>query len=102
MNREVVMSDQIVTLEERLAAYPLLKERVEALLHIVEDASQELGTADKAELRVIAALRDLGNDLLQEWASTKERVKVEEFHQSQEAGVRHGKKNCIGTQPLER
>ena len=96
------MSDQIVTLEERLDAYPVLKKSVEALLHIVEDASQELETADKAELRVIEALRDLGKELLQEWASTKETGTVEAFQQSQEAGVGHGKKNCIGTPHLER
>jgi hypothetical protein len=96
------MSDHIVTLEERLDAYPVLKKRVEVLLYIVEDASQEIETAEKAELRVIEALRDLGKELLQEWASTKEMGKVEELQQSQEAGVGHGKKNCIGTAPLER
>lgn len=72
------MSDHIVTLEERLDAYPVLKKNVEALLQIVEDSSQEIETADKAEVRVIEALRVLGNELLQAWASTKAMEKVEE------------------------
>ena len=95
------MSDHRVTLEERLDAYPVLQKSVEALLYIVEDASQEIETADKAEVRVIDALRALGNELLQAWASTQEMGKVEELAQSQEAGVGHGKKNCIGTLHLE-
>ena len=50
------MSDPIVTLEERLHAHPVLKKSVEALLQIVEEPSQEIATADEAELRVIEAL----------------------------------------------
>ena len=95
------MSDQIVSLEERLHAHPILKKRVEALLQIVDDPLEEIDTANEAELRVLEAVRRLGNELLQEWASTKERETVEELGKSQEGVVGHGKKNCIGTPPLE-
>jgi hypothetical protein len=101
MNQEVVMSDHIVALEERLHAHPVLKNRVEALLQIVEDPLQEIDTANEAELRVIEEVRRLGNELLQEWASTKEREKAEELGKTQEGVVGHGKKNCIGTPHLE-
>lgn len=95
------MSDPIVTLEERLHAHPVLKKRVEALLQIIEAPSQEIATADEAELRVIEELRRFGHDLLQEWASTKEREHVEDLGKSERAVVGHGKKNCLGIPPLE-
>lgn len=95
------MSDHIVTLEERLHAHPVLKKRVESLLQIVEDPSREIETADDAELRVIEEVRRLGNELLQEWASTKERERVEELRKTQGTVEGHGKKNCIGTPHLE-
>ena len=50
--------------EERLNAQPQLKERVAALLAIVEDASAAMEQADEAERRVIAAVRRLGNEAL--------------------------------------
>ena len=89
------MSDPIVTLEERLHAHPVLKKRVEALLQIIEAPSQEIATADEAELRVIEELRRFGNDLLQEWASTKEREHVEDLGRSERAVVSHGKKTVL-------
>lgn len=96
------MSDRILTLEERLHSHPRLKNRMESLLEIVEDTSPEIEKADEAELRVIEALRGLGNDLLHEWASTKERVQIEKLRENHAAMVGHGKKNCIGTPPLEK
>lgn len=96
------MSDRIITLEDRLDAHPVLKQRVEALLHIVEAPSQEIETADTVEVPVIDVLRKLGTDVLQEWASTKEMETVKEFRDSHDAVVGHGKKNCLGTPPLER
>lgn len=96
------MSDRILTLEERLHSHPRLKNRVESLLEIVEDTSPEIEKADEAELRVIEELRRLGNELLHEWAFTKETVHVEEFRENHAAMVGHGKKNCIGTPPLEK
>ena len=95
------MSDHIVTLEERLHAHPVLKKSVESLLQIVEGPSGEGETADDAELRVIEEVRRLGNALLQEWASTKERESVEALRKTQGSVVGHGKKNCIGTPHLE-
>ena len=95
------MSDQIVSLEERLHAHPILKKRVEALLQIVDDPLEEIDTANEAELRVIEEVRRLGNELLQEWASTKERKRAEALGKTQEGVVGHGKKNCIGIPHLE-
>jgi hypothetical protein len=99
-NQEVVMSDHIVTLEERLQAHPVLKKRVESLLQIVEEPLRAGGTADDAEVRVIEEVRRLGKELLQEWATTKERERVEGVRKTQGSVVGHGKKNCIGTPHL--
>ena len=58
--------------EERLNAQPQLKERVAALLAIVEDASAAMEQADEAERRVIAAVRRLGNEAVSSWAARQE------------------------------
>ena len=93
------MSDHSLTLEERLHSHPILKKRIEGLLELVDAPSGDLEEADTVELRVIEEVRRLGNEVLQEWASSQERKKVEELRG--EVCVRgHGKKNCIGTPPL--
>ena len=46
------MSDQKHSLEERLKPHPHLKQRIEKLLEIIEEASGDLDKADEAEQRV--------------------------------------------------
>jgi hypothetical protein len=93
------MSDHPLTLEERLHSHPILKKRIEGLLELVDAPSRDLAEADKVEFRVIEEVRRLGNEVLQEWASTQERKKVEELR-GQACVKGHGEKNCIGTPPL--
>jgi hypothetical protein len=88
------MANTSVSLEERLSAYPQLRERVEALLAIVEDPSADVTRADEAERRVIAEVRRLGNEALCSWAAQHEatqRVAV-----GQQGAARAGKKNSTG------
>ena len=85
-------------LEERLSVYPQLKERIEALLAIVEDTQADVTQADEAERRVIAEVRRLGNEALRSWAAYQEaaqRATVE-----QQSTVRAGKKNSTGIRRL--
>jgi len=49
-------------------SHPLLRARVESLLGVVEDAGGDLEKADAAERRVIEELRQMGNEVLTEWA----------------------------------
>ena len=87
------MSNQKRSLEERLKAHPHLKERIEKLLEIVEDASGDIDKADEAEQLVIKELQRLGNEVLHDWAIHKENTKVSKYNQSNDKSKRHGKKN---------
>ncbi len=84
------------SLEERLEAQPHLRERVEALLGIVEDASGDLDRADAAEQRVIEELRRMGNDALHSWASGKAQEKEQQAREGEDPVSGHGKKTSGG------
>ena len=88
------MANTSSSLEERLSAHPQLKERMEALLAIVEDTPADVTQADEAERRVIAEVRRMGNEALCSWAAHQEaaqRAVVE-----QQGVARAGKKNSTG------
>jgi histidinol dehydrogenase len=90
------MATPSLSLEERLSSYPQLRERIEALLAIVEDPTAEMTRADEAERQVIAEVRRLGNEALCSWAAHHEaaqRATVE-----QPGTARAGKKNSTGIQ----
>ena len=91
---EYPMTTNSLTLEERLAAHPQLRERLEALLAIVEDTTADIQQADEAERRVIEELRRLGNEALRSWAVQQEGVQRTAV--SQQGAVRSGKKNSTG------
>ena len=92
------MVNKCLSLDERLTAHPQLKERVEALLAIVEDASADVQQADEAERRVIAEVRRLGNEALCSWAAQQEGV--QSTAASQQGAARAGKKNSTGIRRL--
>jgi len=62
------LSPQDCTLIERINRHPLLKRRFESLLAITEDAGGDLVKAADAEQRVIEEVRQMGNDVLSNWA----------------------------------
>lgn len=57
-----------LSLEERLREPPALQARVEQWLEVVENTSGQYVRADKTELTVQAQVRQLGQELLQDWA----------------------------------
>ena len=83
------------SLEERLEAHPQLRERIEALVGIVEDSAGDLDRADAAEQRVIEELRRMGNDALHAWASGKEQEKRQQAREGEEPVSGHGKKTLV-------
>jgi len=90
--------EQDIALLQRIKRHPLLRARVESLLGVVEDAGGDLEKADAAERRVIEELRQMGNEVLTEWAQGG----IEKCTaQAQERGkVRSGgKKNSTGIRP---
>jgi len=82
------------TLEERLAKYPELRARFEAMLAIVENAEGNIVKADEAEERVIEELRQLGRSALQGWAERKQR-RVERESERQAGVSRKVKKTLL-------
>ncbi len=96
------MHNQKKSLEGRLEAYPKLKNRIGALLAIVEDSGSDLEKADDAEQRVIEELRQMGNDVLRDWALSMESKKNNELCTNNNKVTHHDKKKSIGIQHLER
>ena len=85
------------SLEERLKSHPHLRERIEQLISIVEDTEGDIDKADEAERRVIEELRRLGQEVVQDWAVSKEKQKVEGVKNASDREITgHGKKNSAG------
>jgi hypothetical protein len=82
----------------RLNEHPELRERVAALLLVVQDEAGDLKRADAAEQRLTQELRRMGQDAMQAWAQQQ----VHRTEQELRAGGRahrEGKKNSAGTPP---
>lgn len=94
------MSEFNSSLEARLNAHPYLRARIEELLGIVEDAEGDVQKADEAERRVIEELRQLGHELLTDWAAGQEVRQVEAVHTSADWVKAHGQKKSTGTPRL--
>ena len=67
------------SLEARLKTYPELRAKIETMLSIIENASGDVEKAAVAEQRVIDAMRELGNDVLHQWARQQHQKKEIEF-----------------------
>lgn len=85
------MDNRKLSLEERLNAHPELKQRIEKLLGIVEDASDDIQSVDDVEESIINELQRFGQELIHGWAMGKESLKTEEYRRTPVA-ARHGKK----------
>lgn len=93
-------NDQMDGLElaKRLDAHPILKARMVGLLNLVENV-KDVALADEAERRVVESLRNMGNELLTDWAQARAAQMDQE---EQAAGVgKHAKKNSSGIAPTD-
>ena len=68
----------------KLGKYPELRERMEQILAIVENAQGEANTADEAEERAVEELRKLGQEVLGAWAVEKEEKLEKEYKKRKE------------------
>ena len=84
------------SLEARLKTYPELRAKIETMLTIIENAGGDVEKAAVAEQRVIDALRELGNDVLQSWAQRQQQKKEAEC-QAMPGVNRKEKKRSAGT-----
>jgi hypothetical protein len=86
----------------RLNQHPELRERMESLLNVVENAAGDCKKADDAEQYIIEELRKMGNDALHSWAN-KTALKSAEALCNQEVNLHsNGKKKSAGTRPSEK
>jgi hypothetical protein len=86
------------SLEQRLLKHPALRARLAAILDMVEDESGQFERADDAEEFLIHQLRGLGQEVLQEWA-TSEQQQVEQHWNNHPGIARKQKKASSGTPP---
>lgn len=86
---------------KRLNRNPHIRARLEALLSVAENTSGEFKTADAAENALADGVRQMGKELLQDWA-TSQNTAAEAEAAIDQALRRHSKKNFIGEQLLEK
>jgi hypothetical protein len=89
------------SLEERLMAHPQLFERIEALLNVVENSASDIEKADEAEQRVIAEVRQIGQQALSSWAHLQHQKQTQWLRQGNPKVRQHTQKNSTGTLALE-
>lgn len=89
------------SLEERLKDLPEVRARFEKMLDVIENAAGDVEKAAEAERRVIEELRQMGNEVLHEWAHRQQQKKEAEFN-SKPGVNRSEKKTFIGTHNLEK
>ena len=94
------MKDRKPSLEEWLQSHPSLKQRFEAIRDIVEDNAHIADKADDAEQLVIDELRRLGNDVLHDWAQSKQSQKIAGMRARECNMAGSGKKNSGGTRRM--
>lgn len=81
---------------DRLNRHPRLRDRMEALLNVVENTEGGCKKADDAEQYVIEALRKMGNDALHCWADNTVDKAFAELRDQQPTLHGNGKKNSTG------
>lgn len=95
------MIEKKATIEARLAKYPHLKARMEALLDIAENTSGSLELADDAEEQLIIEIKKAGQEVLQTWAKLQEEKQSEKARTNRNVTM-HSKKNFTGNQHLDK
>jgi hypothetical protein len=93
---------EIKELAEMLNKYPDIKARLKEMIEIVEGPSHgEFSSADALEERTIGVVRNIGKDLLQNWASQQSSQTSAQIQQRIPSAKKHTKKKSIGKAPLE-
>lgn len=102
MGQQINSSANVVgNLEARLNRHPELKDKIEALLSVVENAEGDIVKANAAEERVIEEIRQIGQSALQAWATRQNQVQREVFTTAQPQAHRTRQKKSTGTAALD-
>ena len=97
----MTLSAEQLILFEKLCKHPVLMDRVTRLLEIVENPDGRSTIADDAEELVICELRELGKEMLQEWAKDESKKREESALKSGVTIQRKTKKNFTGIRLTE-
>jgi hypothetical protein len=81
------------TLDERFAHRPHLRRRLLAIADMIDQAVAEGCTAHEAEARAIEQIRQLGNEVLTDWAQKSEHQARTKAQQDKAALQAYRKKN---------
>ena len=88
------MSDEEIM--RGLREHPQIRDRIAALLAVLNDAAGDLKRADDAEDRLIEEIRELGREAMRTWAQGQVEQTEEDIRRTGRAH-REGKKNSAGT-----
>ena len=80
------------SLEARFASRPHVRTRLHAIADMMDQAIAEGATADEAEEMAVEQLRELGGDVLTDWAQQKQAESVEKAKARNPAAIGHIKK----------
>lgn len=80
-------------LETRLAARPQLRARLHQILDTLDQSVADGCDAHSAEERVIEELRQLGQEVLSQWAEESHAQVQAQVPAQHPGAIRHGKKN---------
>ena len=80
------------SLDERFATRPHVQARLQALADMMDRAMAEGATADEAEAMAMDQLRQLGADVLTDWAQQKQSVCLQQARAQNPTAIRHIKK----------
>lgn len=93
------MSDELsksaqhkLPLDARFASRPHVHARLHAIADLMDQAIAEGATADEAEEMAIEQLRELGGDVLTDWARQKQEESVHRARKENPSAIRHIKK----------
>ncbi len=81
------------SLEQRLAQRPAVLERLHQIADVLDQSVRDDSTADDAEIRVLGQLRQLGQELLGQWAQEANAHTQAQVPTQHPSAIRHGKKN---------
>lgn len=93
------MSDELsntskskVSLDARFASRPHVHARLHAIADMMDEAIAGGGTADEAEEMAMEQLRELGGDVLTDWAQQKQAECIRQAQKENPSAIRHIKK----------
>ncbi len=95
------ISQEDKELLNQLNSRPDLKKRVKSIVSIASDDGDGIVKANEAESRVVEEVRQLGNEVLTEWAES--RIEKSEAYLPVDSDINcSGKKKSIGTRHSEK